>query len=92
MEWHDYVRLVNLVICLVSLWLLFKRYSEHSSEWNTKTKDYWYSLSMWSTAGLAMSLEGVLRDSGPGIRLAFIFAASLATFKAVRTKGTWGGS
>lgn len=89
-DWHDYWRLINLLVAAVCVFLLGRRFAKNGVNWNTKTRDYWYALVMWCVAGFAISLEGIVRDSPLGARLVFTTAAVLVTLKGLTRKGTWG--
>lgn len=91
-DWYDWWRALLFLICVASLVLLGLRYFGNRECWNEKTKDYWYSMVMWTLAGLTISIEGVVRDSPLGVRLVIVTAASLVSLKALAKKGPWGGS
>lgn len=90
LEWHDVWRLLVLLISLRCLFLLGLRFAKHSSKWNTKTRDYWFAMVMWCVAGVAIPIEGILRDSPIGGRLVFLTMASVVTLKALVSSGAWG--
>ena len=89
-DWHDWCRVLNLSLSAVCVYILGRRFGKKGADWNAKTRDYWFALVMWSVAGVAMSLEGILRNSVPGTRLLFICLASLVTLRGLLRRGTWG--
>ena len=89
-QWHDWARLVIFFVCLTSIIILIKRFRLNRNGWNSKTRDYWYSLVMWSLAGCVITVEGVYQDSDFGFRGVFVIAASLITLKGLLQKGEWG--
>lgn len=91
-EWHDWLRLANLVISFSCVYILGQRFSKSGADWNVKTKDYWFALVMWSVAGSALAIEGIFRDSSPGARLVFLFIASAVTLKGLLRRGSWGSN
>lgn len=92
MDWHDWWRLGIYFLTSWSLIILVARYRKHRVNWNDKTVDYWYSLTMWCLAGWVLALEGILRDSAFGARLIFITLAASITLRGLRQKGSWGGA
>lgn len=91
-EWHDWLRLANLIVSFACVCVLGHRFSKRGNSWNVKTKDYWFALVMWCVAGSALAIEGIYRDSPPGARLAFLFIASAVTLKGLLRGGAWGSS
>lgn len=91
-DWHDWWRLLNIAICTWCLIMLFVRYREGRPDWNDKTIDHFYALTLWVVAGFALSLEGILRDSDFGIRLWFVSVAAIMTIRAILQRGSWGGA
>lgn len=90
-NWHDYIRLLAFVVSLYSLVMLVVRYRKNGGQdWNVKTKDYWFALVMWSSAGCVLSIQGIAlnRPLTPGLVL--MTAAILVTGKGVFKKGPWG--
>lgn len=89
-DWHDLVRLVSIVVNLFALYLLFVGYLHHKKQWNEKTIDLWYSLMMWSLAGVVFACQGIFldRDFTPGF--VFLTAATLVGGKGVFARGSWG--
>lgn len=86
----DWVRLVLMLSCLCSAIILLIKYKHKSKSWNSKTKDYWYSLLMWSIAGISFGIEGIYKDRPPGPTLVFVFAAAVVTAIGVKKPGNWG--
>jgi hypothetical protein len=89
-DWHDYLRMLNLLVSATCIYLLSHRFAKKSNSWNSKTRDYWFALVMWSVAGAALSIEGIIRDSPSGARLVFILSAAIATLVGLLRKGSWG--
>lgn len=90
-DWHDWFRLVGLLICVYTLAILASRSARFRSEWNTKTRDLWFALVMWTLTGVALAVEGVVEDRPLEPRLVFYFIASVIGLKGIIRKGSWGG-
>ena|SRR5690349_18388763 len=91
-DWHDYVRVVALLVCLYSLVTLFSRRRKNGADWNVKTNDYWFALLMWTLAGCVFAIQGIYLDRPFTPGFVFLTAASLVTGKGLNHKGDWGGS
>jgi hypothetical protein len=83
-------RAVVGIVCLLSFLRLLYRFALHRDEWNPKTRDYWYALTMWSFAGLALSVEALIRHSPFRYSLVFVSAAAIVSMIGLRRKGGWG--
>lgn len=91
-DWYDSVRVAVGVICLITLFVLFKRYRRDGENWNKKTHDLWFSVVMWTFAGLVMTIQGIYLDYIFGPALVFLTAAALTGAKGIFAKGSWGGN
>lgn len=91
-DWHDYFR---VGLFLMSLWCcitLLRRYVSHAGDWTDKTKDYWYSLFLWSIAGCLIPIQGILLDLPLNPALVITTAAVLVTGRGLNRAGGWGGN
>lgn len=89
-HWHDYLRLVIFLICLVCSVMLIIRWGRHRKHWNEKTLDYWYAMIMWSIAGCSFGLEGILRDRPFGPSTVLVCCAAVTSLKGLLQNGEWG--
>lgn len=90
----DWIDLGRVVIFFLSLWCcytLLRRLFANLDNWNTKTKDLWYSMFMWSVVGIVSMSQGVLLDRPLTPTTVVISAAVLVTGKGLHRKGSWGG-
>lgn len=92
MEWHDFWRVGIILVCAGCLWFLLQRYRHNSSTWNEKTRDYWFSLVMWSLAGAVLAIQGMILNFPFGPGLVFVTMAALVSLKGLLKRGEWGGS
>ena len=90
-EWHDWLRLMLAVLSVYCIVVLILRFRRGKNDWNTKTRDHWYSNLMWQFAGLAFFLQGIVLDRSFSVALVLMTAAVLTGGKALHKKGTWGG-
>lgn len=90
-EWHDWLRLVLIGLSIYCIVVLIARYRLGRNDWNTKTKDHWYSSLMWSIAGVSYFAQGILLDRPFTVAFVFMIAAVLTFGKALHRKGPWGG-
>jgi hypothetical protein len=88
---YSIVRIILLVVCAVSFVLLINRWRNNHATWNTKTRDYWYALTMWTFASAAANLEGLIRHLPGRYSVVFSAMAGLVTLSGVLRKGDWGG-
>lgn len=86
----DWIRLIMFGLCFYNLTYLILMFSWWRQEWNAKTRDYWFVLTLWTLTGTVGSIEGVLRDVEGGYRVSFALAATLATTVGLSRKGPWG--
>ena len=89
-EWHDYVRLLALAINVFTLTTLILRFVPNRNAWNEKTLDLWYTLFMWTVAGITFCIQGIAFDRQFNAAFVAVVAASLVGGKAVHKKGSWG--
>lgn len=87
---YDLWRVGNILLNLLAFIWLCGGLKRQRQQWNTKTRDLWYSRMMWAIAGMAISIEGIAFSRNSTFTLIFVTAASLISFKALNTKGSWG--
>ena len=87
----DFFRLALIVLSMWCSFTLIRRYRKHEKEWNVKTKDYWYSLLMWTVVGFSLPLQGILLDRPLTPVLVITAAAVVVTSKGLLNRGAWGG-
>lgn len=90
-DWLDVWRVIIIAMLTFSLYILILRYRRNGKYWNTKTRDLWYALLMWTLAGWALTFQGILLDRPLTPAAIFIWAATFVTGKGVFHKGDWGG-
>lgn len=88
---YDIWRLVLLVICAASFFILLNRFRLNRQSWNTKTRDYWYALTAWTFATAMSCLEGLLRHLPGRYSIVLTTAAAIVTLMGVLRRGPWGG-
>lgn len=91
-QWHDYWRLLIAISSLYCIFLLVKRFRDNRDTWNEKTRDYWFSLLMWTLAGVVGCAQGIFFNYPFGPSLVFTTAAVVVSLKGLLRKGDWGGS
>jgi hypothetical protein len=91
-EWHDYARGVLVIINLVTLGLMIKRYIERHKGWNSKTRDLWYALFMWTLGGAVLLVQGVYLNTPFGPGFVFLTAATITGLKGTMVRGPARGS
>jgi hypothetical protein len=84
------LRCILLTVCLVSVVILANRYRVNRDNWSSKTRDYWYAQLMWCVAGVAIPLEGILRQTPFRYSFTLLLAASIVNLIGLRKKGPWG--
>lgn len=89
-SFYDYIRLLNLGLCVVCLVIMGVDYYKHNDTYNEKTRDLWYSRVMWALAGIVISFEGIRRDFPFTTIPLFVFIASIVTLKGLIQSGSWG--
>lgn len=87
---YDLWRIGNLIVGLLCVIWLFGGLKRQRAQWNTKTRDLWYSRILWAVIQCVLSLEGLYYDRGFNYSLGLITVAGLVTFKGLNTKGSWG--
>lgn len=90
-DWHDVVRVVAFLVNIYTLWMLGQRYWSGAKEWNSKTIDLWYALTMWTLTGAVFAAQGVILDRPFTPGFVFLTAATLVGGKGIHSKGQWGG-
>lgn len=90
-DWHDLARVAIFFTCFLCLFVLILRFWQEGQNWNTKTKDYWFALLMWTLSGCIFSIQGVALDRPFTPGFVFLVAAALVTSKGLFRKGRWGG-
>lgn len=80
-DWYDWWRIVNLAMCLISIFFLTKSFVKASHQWPGRSLDRWYAFLMWSIAGALMSIDGIVQDLPLGSRTMFVMIASIVTLK-----------
>ena len=90
LEWHDAIRFVALLVNLYTLFVLIGRVRAGRHDWNSKTLDLWYTMSMWTAAGVVFCIQGIVLDRPFTVGYVFLTAASLVGGKGVHRKGPWG--
>lgn len=86
----DLWRLLNLVVGVFCIVWLFGGLAQQHKQWNTKTRDFWYSRLMWAFTQVSLSVDGIVQHIGISFSLPLITAAGLVTMKALAAKGSWG--
>jgi ABC-type xylose transport system permease subunit len=90
-DWHDWWRVGIFLLSLLCLVILCERFRAHRQTWNTKTKDYWFTVFMWTVVGIVITLEGVYKNTGSRVWLVFVTAAVVVNLIGLKRKGVWGG-
>lgn len=91
-NWHDLVRIVAFLVSIYSVVTLCSRWRKNHKDWNEKTLDYWYGLTMWSLAGCVFTVQGILLDRPFTAGFVFMTAAIFVTGRGLHRQGPWGGS
>lgn len=90
MFWINIWRILIFTICFLSFLIMTVGFKRHRKNWNTKTRNYWAGRVMWTCAGMAITLESLIRHTPWRINLIFLTAAALVTLKGNLQKGSWG--
>lgn len=85
-------RILIFITCLITFCLLLRSSLLNRESWNSKTRNYWYALTMWTVSGMSLSFEGFLRQRPLSVSLAVVTAATLVSFFGTVQRGEWGGS
>lgn len=83
-------RAIVCLVCAFSFVRLLWRFWKYGKNWNGKTRDYWYSLTMWSLAGMSLTAESIIRQAPFRYSIVFVTAAAAASLIGLRRKGGWG--
>jgi uncharacterized membrane protein len=86
----DYLRVLNLILCITCILILSNRWRKNRFDWNAKTRDYWYSFLAWSFAGAEISVQGIVEHNSLSARTILVTMASAVTMIGLRRKGAWG--
>lgn len=71
------------VLCVL---LLLVRFFQHRKEWDTVTRDYWWTLVLWSVAAIAIGTQGLIEHRKLTIGLVFVSIAAAATPLGLKRK------
>ena len=85
----EFVFMWRITIITLNLWsllVLFNRFRKFRHTWKPETRDYWWTLVLWSTAAAGIVTQGLIERNGLTARLVFVTVASLATPMALRRK------
>lgn len=88
--WPDWIRVFNTftgVLCFI--WLMGGLIRQHN-QWNSKTRDFWYSRLLWAATQIVISIDGINLGAGFSYGLGFITVAGVITFKGLNRRGKWG--
>lgn len=90
--WLDYIRVLGFFVSLYSFVALLGRWKRHHKNWNVKTADIWYGLTMWTFSGCVFTAQAIYyhRPFTPGF--VFLMAAIFVTGKGVHRRGEWGSN
>lgn len=86
------VRIILLVVAASAFFILLNRFRVGRQDWNAKTRDYWYALTMWTFASGCGTAESLYRQLPGRYSIVLSVAAAVVTLTGVLRKGTWGGS
>lgn len=81
-DYADYVRMLNIILALVCIVMLVRKYIKHWDRYQVKTKDYWWVLMSWSLAVLFTSIE-VLLELDTQIRVFFTCFSMILMIKVL---------
>ena len=83
-------RVIVFLISIASFICLVIGFVRHRDRWNSKTRDYWYALTMWSLVGASVTYEGIQKDTPMHYSTVFVIAAAVVSLIGFRRKGKWG--
>lgn len=86
-EWDDYARVVMIFLNLFTLGLLVERFYVNNHIWNSKTRDLWYALVMWTMGGIVFLLQDMYLDTSVGPGFVFLIAATAIGLKGTLAQG-----
>lgn len=84
-------RLVLGIICTIEFFILIGKFVMYRKQWNTKTRDYWYALTMWAFATACANFESIIRGLPGRYTIILTIAAATVTLIGLRRRGSWGG-
>lgn len=87
MTWDDVVRFINLIGCILSLYLLSSAAYRQWGTWNHRTKMHWLALVGWVVLGTEGTLESMIRDVEPGSRTILTTFVIAWTLRALLVEG-----
>jgi cation transport ATPase len=85
-HWYDWWRLTLALISVTALVILAGKRLKHRNDWSEWSQDRWYAMSMWFLAAIVMNIESLVRGTKLGVRLVFVTAAVLVTFRLITKK------
>lgn len=91
-DWHDLVRVTVICMAVVCLVVLGRRFGKQGADYNTKTRDLWFVIVLWSLTAVVLAFEGMIEDRPLEPRLIFYTLATSITLKALLNKSDWGAS
>lgn len=81
------LRIVCLIGCLASLYLLSTSRFRQWAEWTPKTKDHWWALTGWTFVGVYGIIEQLAQKNEGGSRLIVLTLVVLLTLRALLRSG-----
>jgi multisubunit Na+/H+ antiporter MnhG subunit len=86
------LRLFLIALCASSVLIMLVGFFRFHTDWNEKTRDYWFGRVMWCIAAISSSSEAIVRHSSFRYSIGFFIVAGLVTLKGVLQRGSWGTS
>lgn len=90
MSFLTFWRLLLLVLCLVSFFLLIKRFKIGHKSWDTKTLDYWFALLLWTFAAILSTVESLIRHLPGRYSIVVTTTAAMVTLTGALRPGIFG--
>lgn len=81
-EWYDYVRIGNIILAVVCVVLLLRKASLYWSDYQERTKDFWWVLMCWCMV-IILGTSEVLLNWDTQFRVLFTCFALLLTLKVM---------
>ena len=82
MEAIDIIRILNLILAGIIVVLLLRKAYHYWSQYQTRTRDFWWVLLSWSIASIVTVVE-ILLDFTTSIRVFFTLFALVLTLKVM---------